>query len=76
MGMKLDFVSRKEEAYKTAFHGLADVIIFRVFRPYFFRIWHYTYRLMKKKCPRLKLKCPFLSKDCENQHKIGVNTFF
>jgi hypothetical protein len=34
MGMKLEFVSKKEEAYKTAIHGLVDTIMFRLCRPY------------------------------------------
>jgi hypothetical protein len=43
MGKKLEFVSKKEEAYKTAFRGLVDIIIFRIFRPYFIPIWLYLF---------------------------------
>jgi cytochrome P450 family 4 len=43
MGKKLEFVSKKEEAYKTAFRGLVDIMVFRIFRPYFIPIWLYIF---------------------------------
>jgi cytochrome P450 family 4 len=43
MGMKLEFVSKKEEAYKTAIHGLIDTIMFRLCRPYLLNIWLYIF---------------------------------
>jgi cytochrome P450 family 4 len=43
MGKKLEFVSKKEEAYKTAFRRLVDIMVFRIFRPYFIPIWLYIF---------------------------------
>jgi cytochrome P450 family 4 len=43
MGIKLEFVSKKEEAYKTAIHGLIDTIMFRICRPYLLNIWLYIF---------------------------------
>jgi cytochrome P450 family 4 len=43
MGRKLEFNSEKEKDYKSAFHGLVDILIYRIFRPYFIHIWLYIF---------------------------------